>query len=219
MSAARIPLRGLYAITPETADTESLVARVEACLRGGAAAVQYRAKGLPPAVAAEQARAVAQRCRERGALCIVNDSVELAREAGAHGVHLGRDDADAALVRRAWPQAVIGVSCYAQPALARDARSAGADYVAIGSVFASPTKPAAAHAPLPLLRRAAEASGLPVVAIGGITLGNARAVIEAGADMVAVISALFDAADVEATARAFQQMFDAPRPGAPHVRP
>jgi thiamine-phosphate pyrophosphorylase len=218
VSAARISLRGLYAITPETGNTSALLARVEACLAGGAALVQYRAKDLARDVALEQARAIAQRCRDHGALCIVNDSAELAREALADGVHLGRDDASAQEVRRDWPEAVIGVSCYAEPGRARDAAAAGADYVAIGSVFASPTKPAAVRAPLHLLRQAADLSHLPVAAIGGITLANARSAIEAGADMVAVISALFDAPDVEAAARAFQQLFDAPRPGALHVR-
>jgi thiamine-phosphate pyrophosphorylase len=217
VSAARISLRGLYAITPETGNTYALLARVEACLAGGAALVQYRAKDLARDVALEQARAIAQRCRDHGALCIVNDSAELAREALADGVHLGRDDAGAQEVRRDWPEAVIGVSCYAEPGRARDAAAAGADYVAIGSVFASPTKPAAVRAPLHLLRQAADMSNLPVAAIGGITLANAQSAIEAGADMVAVLSALFDAPDVEAAARAFRQLFAAPH-GALHVR-
>src|SRR6185369_8149721 len=193
---------GLYAITPETRDTQDLVARVEACLAGGAAAVQYRAKGLSPAMALAQAQALAAACRRHGALFIVNDSVELARATAADGVHLGRDDGDPAAARRALPDAIIGISCYAQPARAREAAAAGADYVAIGSVFASPTKPGAVRAPLEALAEARREAACPVIAIGGITLDNAPLAIGAGADMVAVISALFDAPDIAAAARA-----------------
>ena len=213
----RIALRGLYAITPQTRDSRRLLARAEACLAGGASLLQYRFKDLPAALAREQALALREACRAHGALFIVNDSIALAREVGADGVHLGRDDGDLREARRAWPEGIIGVSCYADPALARAAAAAGADYVGIGSVFPSSTKPGAVRAPLGLLRLAREASGLPVAAIGGITLDNARAAIDAGADMVAVISALFDAADVQATARAFTASFEIS--GAPHVRP
>lgn len=210
-------LRGLYAITPETRDLRSLLARAEACLAGGASLLQYRFKDLPAALAREQAAALRDACRAHGALFIVNDSLGLALEIGADGVHLGRDDGDAAAARRAWPGGIIGVSCYADPALARAAAAAGADYVGVGSMFASSTKPAAVRAPLDLLREAREASGLPVAAIGGITLENARQAIDAGADMVAVISALFDAADVASAARSFTALFETS--GAAHVRP
>jgi len=162
---------------------------------------------------------VAALCRERGAVSIVNDSVELARAAGADGVHLGRDDGDARTARRQWPAAIIGVSCYADPSLARAAAEAGADYVGIGSVFASGTKPRAVRAPLDALRAAREASGLPVAAIGGITLANAGSAVAAGADMLAVISALFDARDIAAAARGFQSHFIPHPSGAADVRP
>jgi len=214
----RAALRGLYAITPETHDTESLVRRAQACLAGGATVLQYRFKGLGAALAREQATRLAAACRRHGALFIVNDAVALAREVEADGVHVGREDADAREVRREWPDAMVGVSCYADASRARDAAAAGADYVGIGSVFPSSTKPAAVRAPLQLLAQAREVSRLPVVAIGGITLDNARTAIDAGADMVAVISALFDAPDVEAAARGFTRLFEAPSTGALHVR-
>jgi thiamine-phosphate pyrophosphorylase len=216
--AARPALRGLYAITPGIADTRTLLARVEACLAGGAAALQYRAKALAPQLALEQAQALAAACRRRGALFIVNDSVELARATAADGVHLGRDDGDPAAARRALPRAIIGISCYADPERARAAAAAGADYVAIGSVFASATKPAAVRAPLHALAQARRIAQRPVVAIGGITLDNAGLALDAGADMVAVISALFDAPDVTAAARAFTELFDAQTTGARDVR-
>jgi thiamine-phosphate pyrophosphorylase len=218
-SEARGPLRGLYAITPEIADTARLVSLVIESLAGGAALVQYRSKSAPPELALAQSRALLAECRKHGALFIVNDSVELALASNADGVHLGRDDAGVRAARAALPGAIIGVSCYADPSLAGAALEAGADYVAIGSVFASPTKPRAARAPLETLREAKRISGLPVAAIGGITAGNAGEAIAAGADMLAVISALFEAPDVRSASRNFSRLFETPAPSPPHARP
>lgn len=217
-SEAMRGLRGLYAITPELADTQALAEKVEACIAGGAALVQYRAKDAAPALALAQARRLAALCRARRVALIVNDSVELALAAGADGVHLGRDDAQARVARAAMPRGLVGVSCYADTQRAREAASAGADYVAVGSVFASATKPAAVRAPLELLARARRDSGLPVAAIGGITLENAPLALAAGADMLAVISAVFAAADVEGAARAFARLFNDSPAGAADVR-
>ncbi|HUL95093.1 MAG TPA: thiamine phosphate synthase [Usitatibacter sp.] len=208
MNEARGRLRGLYAITPEGLDTGTLLARVEQSLAGGASLVQYRAKSVAPGVALEQARAISKACRSHGALFIVNDSVELAAASQAHGVHLGREDADPRAARAAMPSAIIGVSCYADASLAARAARTGADYVAVGSVFPSATKPGAQRAALACIGAAREASGLPVAAIGGITPGNAPQAIAAGADMVAVISALFESPDIAATARAFARSFE-----------
>ena len=212
------PLRGLYAITPGTADTARLTREVEAAIEGGAALVQYRAKDLPPELRLEQARRLAALCRGRDVPLIVNDSPELALAAGADGVHLGRDDGDVRAARRALPRGIVGVSCYADLARAREAAQAGADYVGIGSVFPSSTKPNAVHAPLELLARAHAESGLPVAAIGGITLANAPRVVAAGAAMIAVISALFEADDVSSAARGFARVFDTPTNGPTDAR-
>jgi thiamine-phosphate pyrophosphorylase len=214
----RARLRGLYAVTPEIRDTGRLVAAVSAALAGGAALVQYRAKSVAPALGLEQARALAQLCRAARVPLIVNDSVDLALAVEADGVHLGRDDPGLAQARARFPHGIIGVSCYADPQLARAAAEAGADYVAIGSVFASSTKPAAVHAPLELLGAAKRASALPVAAIGGITAANAGLAIAQGADMVAVISAVFDSPDVERAARALARLFDSPSTGPADVR-
>jgi thiamine-phosphate pyrophosphorylase len=200
-------LRGLYAITPEDPDTDRLERKVRACLDGGAAAVQYRAKTLPQSLRAEQATRLVALCRSRGIPLIVNDDVELALASGAAGVHLGRDDGDVRRAREAIGTGLVGVSCYDQPQSARIAADAGADHVAIGSVFASATKPGAVRAPLSLIAQAKRAAALPVVAIGGITAANAAQAIEAGADMVAAISAVFDAPDVQAAARAIAAEF------------
>jgi thiamine-phosphate pyrophosphorylase len=201
-------LRGLYAITPESADAAGLAARVAECIAGGAALVQYRAKRASGSAALVQARALAQLCREGGVPLIVNDSVELAAAVHADGVHLGRDDVSVREARILLPQALIGVSCYDDPERARAAARDGADYVGIGSMFPSSTKPGAVRAPLAAIERARRASGLPVAAIGGITADNAGEVVAAGADMIAVIAALFDAQDVRLAARRLSRLYD-----------
>jgi thiamine-phosphate pyrophosphorylase len=198
---------GLYALTPDDPDTQALVAKVRAAITGGAAAVQYRNKPADPARRTEQARALAALCRAASVPLVVNDDIELALAVDAAGVHLGRDDGDlAAARRRLGPGRLLGASCYDRLDRAEGAVAAGADYVAFGSVFASPTKPAAVRAPLALLG-AARRLGRPVVAIGGITLENAPDAIAAGADALAVITALFDAGDIAARARAFSALF------------
>jgi thiamine-phosphate pyrophosphorylase len=208
-SNARFELSGLYAITPAMADTDALLERVALALEGGAALVQYRAKDFQPALALEQARRLVALCRAHRVPLIVNDSLELAVAAGADGVHVGRYDAQPAAARAALPHGIVGVSCYAAPETARAAAQAGADYVAIGSVFASATKPGAVRASLDDIARARHAAGLPVAAIGGITAANVAQVAAAGAAMAAVISALFDAPDVAGAARALSQPFGA----------
>ena len=200
---------GVYAITPETADTERLLAQVEAALAGGVAAVQYRDKSGDVARRHEQARELAALCRRCGAPLIVNDDLRLADLAGADGVHLGRDDGSIREARIILGKGkFIGASCYQSLELAQAAQAAGADYVAFGSFFASPTKPAAGRADADLLRAATRVLRIPIVAIGGITAANAPQLIDAGADSVAVLSALFDAADTRAAARALNQLFE-----------
>jgi len=194
-------LRGLYAITGED------LSRVEAALASGAlCALQYRDKSADTARRLEEARALARLCRTHAVPFVVNDDLELALAARADGVHLGRDDASIAAARARWPRGLIGASCYDRLELAERAVAAGADYVAFGSVFASPTKPAAVRAPLALFARARRL-GVPLVAIGGITLENAPQVLAAGADCLAVISDLFDAPDVAARAQAYGRLF------------
>jgi thiamine-phosphate pyrophosphorylase len=200
-------LRGLYAITPETPDLPRLLEKLRAAIDGGARIVQYRSKGLGADERLRQAGALLQLCRERGVPLIVNDDLELAIRLAADGVHLGRDDADPRVARERLPEGIVGVSCYNDPARAAAAAAAGADYVGIGSVFASPTKPQAVRAGLDVLAQAKRAARLPVAAIGGITVANADQAVAAGADMIAVLSALFDAPDPTAAARALSRPF------------
>ena len=198
-------LRGLYAITPDLANSEELLRRAARALQGGIAVLQYRNKLSSGKQQVDEVKSLARMCRDVRVPFIVNDDVELALEAGADGAHLGRDDGDLAAARAKLRGKLLGASCYDSIAAARAAVAAGVDYVAFGSVFASPTKPAAVRAPLALFSTA-RALGVPLVAIGGITLENAPQVLRAGADCVAVISDLFDAADVAERARAYERL-------------
>ena len=203
-----VGIAGLYAITPDDSDLRALDEKVRKVLAGGAGAVQYRNKSADRALRSAQARSLLALCRESGIPLIINDDLELALDIGADGVHLGRDDGDLARARSAiGPERILGASCYNRLGLAERSVEAGADYVAFGSVFDSPTKPAAVHASLALFAEARAKLSLPLVAIGGITLDNARQVVEAGASAIAVISSLFEAADIEARARQFASLF------------
>jgi thiamine-phosphate pyrophosphorylase len=209
----RLP-RGLYALTPDLADTAALVGLVGKAIAGGASAVQYRNKTAAPALRRGQAAALVALCRAAGVPLIVNDDVELAIASDADGAHLGSADGDLARAReRLGPRRLLGASCYNRLELAQAAESAGADYVAFGAAFSSPTKPAAVHAPIELFRAARRALTVPIVAIGGITAENAPAIVAAGVDAIAVITALFEAKDVAARARTLQDLFA--RTGSP----
>lgn len=200
-------IHGLYAITPDTDDSERLIEQVSAVLDGGARILQYRNKSEDQVRHLWQANILASLCKSRNALFIINDDVSLALAVGADGVHLGRDDGDIAAARaRLGPAAIIGASCYDSLALAEQAVKAGASYVAFGAVFPSATKPAAVRAPLSLFA-AAKALGVPSVAIGGISAANAAEVIAAGADAIAVIGGLFDNDDPALAAETLSQLF------------
>ncbi|TWI06166.1 thiamine-phosphate pyrophosphorylase [Luteimonas cucumeris] len=205
---ARWPRRGLYLLTPDLADTGQLLARVDEVL-GDAALLQYRNKAADAALRREQAGALLALCRRHGVPLVINDDVALAAAIGADGVHLGEDDDDPSAAR-AWLRndVLIGASCYDSIERAQRAVEAGVDYVAFGAYFPSPTKPHARRA-TPGLLRAAASLRVPRVAIGGITPDNAPSLIAAGADLVAVISGVFDAADPAAAARAYRDCFEA----------
>ena len=199
-------LAGLYAITPDEPSTDILVRKVGQALRGGASVVQYRNKSAGSELRFEQGRALAALCRATGAAFIVNDDLALALALDADGVHLGGDDGELAEARRRLGQGrLLGASCYNRIELAEAAAQAGVDYLAFGSVFSSGTKPGAVRAPLAIFAEARHFA-LPLVAIGGITLQNAPQVFAAGADAVAVISALFDAGDIAASAAGFARL-------------
>jgi thiamine-phosphate pyrophosphorylase len=207
-----IELRGLYAVTPDDRLLARLSALVEAALEGGVRLIQYRNKLAPPPLRRAQAAELLRICRAYGGKLIVNDDVWLAIEIGADGAHVGQNDlpgGDLATAREALgSKRLLGVSCYNDLARVEAAAKVGADYIGIGSMFPSATKPTAVHASLEVLSEARRRFDLPVAAIGGISLANAPQVISAGADMLAVVSDLFNAMDIRRRAGEFQKLFD-----------
>lgn len=201
-------LRGLYAITPDEANTSRLVVRVTSVLTAKPALLQYRNKSASPALQEEQAKVLAELCREVGVPLVINDNASLALRVGAAGVHLGAEDGaldDARLTLG--PSAIIGVSCYGSVMLAEKSARDGATYVAFGSVFASPTKPSAVQITLSLLEEARRRIRIPICAIGGIERCNAAKLIALGVDLVAVISDVFDDPQPAMAAKQFGSLF------------
>jgi thiamine-phosphate pyrophosphorylase len=199
---------GLYAISD--GPRKDLLDACAAALAGGAAMLQYRDKTGEPGRRLHEACALQALCARHGVPLIVNDDIGLAAASGAAGVHLGDGDAPIGEARaRLGRDAIIGVSCYDSIERARQFAALGADYLAFGAFFPSPTKPDARVA-APRLLREGKALGVPLVAIGGITHDNAPLLIEAGADSVAIVSALFGAPDVRAAARRFADLFEMP---------
>jgi thiamine-phosphate pyrophosphorylase len=186
---ARTELRGLYAVTPDCADGARLLADVEAALAGGCRLVQYRDKlsAMPEQV--NRARALRALTRRFGATLLINDDLAI----------LG-------------PGKILGASCYADFAAGQAAARAGADYIAFGAAYPSPTKPQAANATVGLFFRAKSEIGVPVCAIGGIALDNAAPLIAAGVDLLAVITDLFSAPDIAARAAQYQRLFERAQP-------
>ena len=195
-------------MTAETGDIAELQRRVSGAIAGGVRIVQYRNKTAPATLRRQQAEMLVALCRRTQVPLINNDDIELARAVGADGVHLGRDDAPLDAARAALgARALIGVSCYDDLARALAAERDGASYVAFGSFYPSAIKPGAVRASLDLLRRARAVLAVPITAIGGITPDNAGQLIAAGADALAVISALFNVSDSCAAAQAFAPAF------------
>jgi thiamine-phosphate pyrophosphorylase len=204
-------LRGLYAITDRQLLADGrLLPYVEAALKGGARLLQYRDKSADDARRLREAEALRELCNRYGAALIINDDAELAARLGV-GLHLGQGDGSLAVARALLGrQAIIGATCHAQLPLAEQAVREGASYVAFGRFFDSTTKPGAPLATPELLTDARSRLSQPIVAIGGITLENAPALIAQGASMVAVVHGLFgaaSAAEVEQRARAFSALF------------
>lgn len=204
--------RGLYAITPDTPDTDWLLSASEALVKAGCPTLQYRDKTSSESLRQRRAEHLARLCRDHGTTFIINDDIALARAVDADGVHLGASDGDLLTARaKLGPNKLLGASCYADLPRAQAAAQAGANYVAFGAFFPSPTKPNATTAPLTLLQAAKTVLSVPICAIGGITLANAQALVDAGADQIAVISDLFipgaNAKILSSRALAFQSLF------------
>ncbi|MCW9013689.1 MAG: thiamine phosphate synthase [Gammaproteobacteria bacterium] len=202
-------LHGLYAITSANLlIQENFIEIVEQTLSGGARIIQYRDKTSDTNKRFEQALQLKKLCDQHQALLIINDDIELAFEVNADGVHIGSNDESIDQARqKLGPEKIIGVSCYNKLELAQQAKIEGANYIAFGSFFPSPTKPEAATADLSLIHQA-KTLNIPICTIGGITHANAPQLVAAGADMLAVISDIFDAADIRAASQRISQLLD-----------
>lgn len=195
---------GLYGVTLDR--DPQVISHVHNALLGGASIIQYRNKSEGDK-ALETAVQLAKLCRQFSATFLINDDIDLALTVDADGVHLGKDDVNIAVARARLGDKIIGISCYNDISQAVIAEQQGADYVAFGRFYPSKTKPQALLADTSLLVLAKRQLNVPVVAIGGITTDNAKALIDSGADAVAVIDGLFGQENVKHTARVFSRLF------------
>lgn len=201
-------IEGLYAITPDLTDTSELLRKVSFALQGGARVLQYRNKSAEQSLKLQQAQALRELTHEFDVTFIVNDDAQLAAKINADGVHLGGEDGSVVAARKLLgTRKIIGVSCYNRPPLAQEAVSAGADYVAFGAFSPSGVKPGAVRATPQLLTWAKGELSVPLVAIGGITPDNGAVLVQAGADALAVISAVFGTEDIKSSAQEFSTLF------------
>lgn len=203
------PFKGLYAITPTGINnTEELLHQVEQAILGGATLIQYRNKDNNPQYREREAHALLDLCHQHHRPLIINDDVTLTRTIGADGVHIGIDDMSISQARQQLgDDAIIGVSCYNNLELALQAADQGASYVAFGRFFPSKSKPDATLANIETLRQARQQIDLPIVTIGGITATNGKSLIDAGADMLAVIHGVFGKQDIRMAAQEIDRLF------------
>jgi thiamine-phosphate pyrophosphorylase len=206
---ARLEAARLYLVI-EAAPARAVV---PAALAGGVDVVQLREKGAPDAEVVRAGRELRAVCDEQGALLVVNDRADLALECGADGVHIGQEDESVDAVRRlVGPDVLIGLSTHSQGQIAAAERSE-ADYLGVGPVYATATKPGVEPVGIELVRHAAAQAAKPWFAIGGIDVERAPELAAAGADRLAVVRAIRDAADPRAAAAALRKAIDRERVG------
>ena len=197
--------QGLYAITD--GPRPDLLDAAGHALAGGARLLQYRDKTDDKARRQIEATALRVLCHRFGIPLIIDNDVDLALASAADGVHLSKEDVDIDVARTALgPRAIVGMSCYDSLQRGDDAARAGATYISFGAFFRSTTKPLAPRAAIELLRQSA-AFGVPRVAVGGITPDNGATLVEAGADFLAVVSAVFAANDIRSAAHRFANLY------------
>ncbi|MBT8349366.1 MAG: thiamine phosphate synthase [Sulfurovum sp.] len=186
-------LKGLYVITDEhlTPD-ENVHSYIEDALKAGASIVQYRNKTKSDDEVEEVCRALQALCSQHNVPFIIDDRPHLATKIQADGIHIGKDDMPIQEARKIFPKGIIGVSCYGSMRKAREAEEEGADYVAFGSFFPSPTKPHSGVVSLNVIQKAKEAVTIPICAIGGISQTNIGEIASTNVDMISVVSAAFE---------------------------
>mgnify|MGYP002725450243 CR=1 FL=1 len=203
-------LSGLYLLTDHhLTDKVGVVIAVAEAIQGGARIIQYRNKHANREQKQWEIIDLITLCRPLGIPLIVNDDATLAAETGADGVHLGSTDGSVEEARKiVGDEAIIGLSCYNSLDRARIAAEQGASYIAFGRFFPSRTKPGAVLATPELLTRAKGELQLPIVAIGGVDGSNGKPLIDAGADMVAVVHSVLGAPNIEQAARDIARLFE-----------
>lgn len=198
----------MYAITPDSEDTNDLLGKTQQALIGGARCIQYRNKSVDNVLRKKQARLLLQLCSKYEIPLIINDHIDLAIEIDADGVHVGRNDTSVYDAKKLLKQGkIVGASCYNNLNLALEAEKQGADYVAFGALFPSVTKPDATPVSMSLINQARQTITTSMVGIGGIQLTNAAMVIDSGCDVIAVCSDLYQAKNIKLRAAQYTQLF------------
>lgn len=204
-------LNGLYAITDPKLMGADLLVKAQQAIAAGISILQYRNKTAAIETQEQEALALAQLCKKNNVIFIINDNIELTLKVNADGVHIGQGDTHITQARTLLGEnKIIGVTCNNNIELALDAQKNGADYIAFGRFFPSKTKPSAPHAELSLLREARKLITLPIVAIGGINHDSAPSLLKEGADMLAVIHAIFGQQDISNATQEFVEIIDSP---------
>lgn len=202
-------IHGLYAIADTgSIDDALLIEKVRQVLAGGCRVLQYRDKSIDKVKRLKQAKELKLLCSKAGAVFIINDDADLARQVNADGVHCGRNDATVSETRNRYPELMIGATCYNSLERATQAIEDGADYLAFGRFYPSSTKPEATPATIEILRQASQQFDHPIVAIGGIIVENAEVLISSGASAVAVIKGVFSTTDPYFNSQQFCALFN-----------
>jgi len=204
-----MPDHGLYAITDcENNSVIDLLEKTEEILSAGAVILQYRNKTTNQEEKKKLAEELNLLCKNFNVAFIINDDILLAKEIKADGIHLGGQDTTVNSARDILGNVIVGISCYNNLDRAIKAQEAGADYIAFGSFYLSQTKPDAKRANIDLITQAKSEFKLPIVAIGGITPENGKALINAGADFLAVISGLYAPTNTANVTKAYINLFN-----------
>jgi thiamine-phosphate pyrophosphorylase len=201
-------LKGLYVITDEKLTPyDKILDMVEKALKGGSSIIQLRDKNNTDEFLIPYCKDLKNLCHKYGATFIVNDRVDLALKVDADGVHVGEEDPNVIEVREKTKGKILGVSCYGSVERSLQMQELGADYVAFGSFYPSPTKPKSKIVPKSIIPQAKQVLKIPICVIGGLTVENSKELIDLGADMVAVVSDVWTNTDIEERCKQYIELF------------
>ncbi len=200
-------MQGIYAITPDEDNDDLLLNKIIIAIKGGIRIIQYRHSTATHDVCLRQALSIATICKAHHVMLLINNHIDIAKTCSASGVHLGINDTPITTARaQLGNDAIIGATCYNSLERAKVAQKSGANYIAIGAIFPSPTKPNAPQCSLEKLRTIKQKINLPLIAIGGINFENAQSVLATGVDCIAMVSGLFDTQDITANCQKLTQI-------------